>query len=127
MAQLSASDRASEAVHHLWTALELDPTDAVAARELAWLLATSHDPLLRLPGRALELASRARQKRPRDPLVHDALAAAQAANGQFAQAAATAMAGARLAVEAGTPALADLIRERADRYRAGRPWIVAPR
>jgi Tfp pilus assembly protein PilF len=64
--------------------------DAGTAVNLAWLLATSHDDAVRDPATALSLAQRAAGELPDAPGALNALAAALAANGRFAEAVQTA-------------------------------------
>ena len=69
------------------------PDEPGPAAMMAWLLATSPDPAVRAPGEALAPARRAVELTgSRDADALDALAAAEAANGRFAEAVATARA-----------------------------------
>lgn len=61
-------------------AIRLDPTDTEALNNLAWLLITAQEPMLRNPGKALLLAQRAAAGQ-RTPHVLDTLATAYWANG----------------------------------------------
>jgi tetratricopeptide (TPR) repeat protein len=58
-------------------AIELDPEDALARNNLAWLLATCPDAKLRDPGRAVELAKRAVELAPKEGNFFNTLGAAQ--------------------------------------------------
>jgi Zn-dependent protease with chaperone function len=68
--------------------LELDPHQAVVLNNLAWLLVTCEEPMLRDPKRALDLALQAVAKEsPRpSPQILDTLAESYYANGSYAKA-----------------------------------------
>jgi hypothetical protein len=103
------------------TAVKLSPTSPEPLHRLAWLLATHPDSKVRSGPDALFLANRASEltkEHSADAL--DALAAAQAEQRQFDNAAETAARAAKLARESGNATLADQITARAERYRAGR-------
>jgi tetratricopeptide (TPR) repeat protein len=109
------------AAQHLARAVELDPESDVACNNLAWLLATSSDPALRDPARALALAQTARASSGADdPGILDTLAAAQAAAGRFEEAERTAARAARRAAAAGDTAAAAEIEARRALYARGR-------
>jgi serine/threonine-protein kinase len=75
--------RIRRAVADLESSLEMDPGHAASANNLAWILATSPDPGIRDPGRAVALA-RLAVAAARDTTGHlDTLAAAQASRGDF--------------------------------------------
>ena len=75
------------ALHFAERALVLVPDSAPALADVAWILSLASDPAFREPKRALELAQRAvNLVGERSPQLLDALAAAQAANGKFAEA-----------------------------------------
>jgi Zn-dependent protease with chaperone function len=61
--------------------LEKEPNQVLALNNLAWLLATSQDPSLFDPGRALRLAQQAAALKP-EPMILDTLAEAHWASGQ---------------------------------------------
>lgn len=90
--------RLAEAAAVYEEAIDLDPRQARALNNLAWLYATSADPALRNPARALALA---RQAAVLDPAPHvlDTLAESYYANGRLAEA----MAAGRRALEAAAP------------------------
>jgi tetratricopeptide (TPR) repeat protein/thiol-disulfide isomerase/thioredoxin len=95
-----------------------------AASNLAWVLATAKDEKLRQPARALTLAEEVNTAAGgRSPAVLDNLAAAQAANGNFADAVATAQNALTLAVASGETAAAADIRKHLASYQEDRPWI----
>jgi tetratricopeptide (TPR) repeat protein len=84
---LALDKKTVEAAVQFREALRLDPNSSMAASELAWLLATHSDAQFRDPKEALELATRAAEDtRFRQPAILDILAAAQAANGDYASA-----------------------------------------
>jgi tetratricopeptide (TPR) repeat protein len=101
------------------------PDWAQAAGMLAWLLATSPDPALRAPAEALARAQRAAELTGGGAAdVLDALAAAEAANGRFAEAAVTARRALALAEGAGTAGRAQAIRRRLAGYERGVPYLA---
>jgi len=117
---LSASGRAADAVREFRAALDLRPDEPQALGGLAWIRATAGDAALRDPAEAVALAERAvAATRRRDVGALDALAAAYAATGRFADAVATAQAGAALAAALGMPAIAAQFRDRLELYRKG--------
>jgi tetratricopeptide (TPR) repeat protein len=61
--------------------LEIEPNQVLALNNLAWLLATSADPALFQPQKALSLAQKAAALKP-EPMILDTLAEAYWANGQ---------------------------------------------
>ena len=118
-------DRA-EALQQFREALKLRPDWPQPMSEIAWLLATSPDPAMRSPAEAIRLAERAaRLTSGREPIVLDALAAAYAAEGRFAEAVETAERA--VAAAAATPGLAAELRSRLELYRSGRPFVEATR
>jgi tetratricopeptide (TPR) repeat protein len=117
------------AVEHYEQALAALPDDEPLLAGLATILADSRDPSLRNPLRAKELASRAaRLTGGRDPRVLEILAVAQAAAGQFAEAAATARSASGLARASGDGAFASALEYRASAYdAASRQFLPAGR
>jgi len=130
---LLARGVAADAAAHWEQALRLAPDDLTVVNNLAWLRATSGDPAVADPERALALAERALAlvggpRRTRDPrleraAVLDTLAAAQARAGRSEEAARTAGRAAELAARAGDAALAAEIRARLSLYAARRPYL----
>jgi tetratricopeptide (TPR) repeat protein len=104
---LSVEREFAEANEVLQEAVELYPENRELLARAAWLRATSPDPALRDGEEALRIAERL-MKLPSDRLVRDAYAAALAEVGRFEEAVAA-------AEEAGLP-------DRAESYRARRPW-----
>ena len=111
------------AIAHYERALELDPNSAEAGDNLAWLLATCSEGRFRNPAEALRRAERARElTQSRAPEVLDALAAAQAASGDYARAVASARQAVGLATARGNPVLAREIQNRLRLYETGQPY-----
>ncbi len=112
-----------EAIPHYERALQLKPYYIEAGYNLAWLLATCIEAQFRNPAEALRLAQRARElTQSRSPEVLDALAAAQAASGDFGRAVVTAKQALALATAAAHPVLAQEIQGRLHLYQAGQPF-----
>lgn len=112
-----------EAISHYEDALRHRPGWGTPALGLAWLLATTADPALRDPPRALALAEVARADT--DDLANalDTLAAAQAAAGDYDAAAATAMRAVRSAMESGRYVRARAFDQRRGRYMRRLPYV----
>jgi Tfp pilus assembly protein PilF len=120
---LSAQGRAAEAAEQFRAALELKPDDPQALSGLAWIRATAADPALRNAEEGIGLAERAvEQTDRRDIAALDALAAAYASAGRFAEAIATARTGLDVATSAGLSAVAAQFRERLEAYEQRRPY-----
>jgi tetratricopeptide (TPR) repeat protein len=103
-------------------ALERAPDSVLHRKNLAWMLATAGDDRLRDPERARRLATEANDASSRrDPEVLDALAAAQAAGGDFDAALATLGTALERARELERPELVPVFEARRLSYRAGRP------
>jgi tetratricopeptide (TPR) repeat protein len=117
--------RTALGIAELERALELRPQSTRLANNVAWLLATSPDPLVRRPARAVQLAKRALDAGGATPEAHDTLAAAYAASGRFAEAAAAEREALRLEEAAGGSRAA-AFRGRLEDYIAGRPYLAAP-
>jgi tetratricopeptide (TPR) repeat protein len=99
--------------------LAVDPNHVPTLRRAAWLLATGRDPSLRNGAEAVALAERAeRLTGGQDASILDALAAAYAEAGRFADAVDTANRAERLAAQQGKPDLAAEIKARAGLYQA---------
>jgi hypothetical protein len=94
---------------------------------LAWILATDPRDDVADPNEALKLAEECnRSASGSDPLVLDTLAAAQARNGKFADAIATAQNAMKLAQSAGNDKLANGIQSRIMLYQRNQPYLEAP-
>jgi tetratricopeptide (TPR) repeat protein len=115
-----------QAIAHYEKAVEIRPNHVSAVNDLAWLLATCPEDGLRQGDRAVQLAERACEATgQRMPTVLDTLAAAYAEAGRFPEAVATATKALQL-VQPNQQPLADGIRQRLERYKAGKPYRVQP-
>lgn len=108
-----------EAISAWQQTLSFDPDNADAANNIAWARATAADPDLRDGRQALELAQRALRSGGENPVALRTLAAAQAENGQFAEAIATCRRGMELALENGDRAMAESLHNCAESFRRG--------
>ena len=108
-----------EAVAAWEQSLSFDPDNADAANNIAWVRATAADVDLRDGRQAFELAQRALRSGGENPVVLRTLAAAQAENGQFAEAIATCQRGEELARRNGDSAMAESLRNCAESFRRG--------
>jgi tetratricopeptide (TPR) repeat protein len=94
------------------------PDWAVAAAELAWLLATAPEERLRQPDEAVRLAEQAVKLTGGQSIAAlDVLAASYAAARRFEEAVATEERALALAISAGQSVVADGLRARLDQYR----------
>ena len=110
----------AEAVRHFRDALQFKPDWAAAMSDLAWVLATASDEVLRDANQAVHLAERAATlTERRNAEVLDALAAAYAAQGQFERALGAIREAIRLDPSA---AVAAGMLERQGLYRKGQPY-----
>jgi tetratricopeptide (TPR) repeat protein len=82
--------RLRDAIAHFDTALKLAPRDAIAANNLAWILATTPDDSLRDGRRSVALAKTATSSEAGNAVFTRTLAAAYAESGQFDEARASA-------------------------------------
>jgi Flp pilus assembly protein TadD len=115
------------ALEHYSKALAVVPTDAQIMTRMAVIRAESQDASVRDPSRAKALAERAAQiTGGRDPRVLEAVAAAQAASGEFREAAATARAAAAAARALGIGAMASSLDYRAAAYEQAARQPFAP-
>jgi cytochrome c-type biogenesis protein CcmH/NrfG len=115
------------AVRHYEEALAVVPGNAQLAGRLAAVLADSPDISVRNPARARALAERAVElTNRRDPRLLEILSAAQAASGDFRDAAATARAAAAIARALGDSAAAASIDYRAAAYEQAARQPFAP-
>lgn len=124
---LLVTGKSAEGIEQLRAALEVKPDRADTLTRLAWVLATHPREEVRRPGEAVEMARRAVELggMSPDPNALDALAAAQAAAGQFPAAAETAdraLSAARAAADP-DPALIAALESRRQRYLEGRPFV----
>ena len=113
----------AEAIEHYNKALELAPRSIPTLTNLAWLLATSQDPLLRNGPKAVELAKQAdRLVGGTNTLVLRTLAAAYAENGEFANAIRTARSAVQLARMHGEDSLMTDLDQQIALYQLGMPY-----
>ncbi len=108
-----------EAVAAWEQSLSFDPDNADAANNIAWVRATAADADLRDGRQALELAQHALRAGGENPVVLRTLAAAQAENGQFAEAIATCQRGEELARRDGDSAMVESLGNCAESFRRG--------
>ena len=114
--------RADRAVGPLMKAIKLTPDAPEPMAKLAWILATHPDPKLRSVKDALFLATRASElTQNNNAQVLQSLAAAQAANEQFDQAATTADHAIAITSQSKDAALSAQLTSDANRYRAHQP------
>jgi protein O-mannosyl-transferase len=118
-----ARGRFIDALKHYRAAVQAKPDWPDALNRLAWLLATHGEESVRNGAEALQLATRACEltnyQRP-DAL--NALAAAYAENGRFAEAVQTSQRAIDLANAAGQGQLATIIQKLQEQYKAGQPY-----
>jgi tetratricopeptide (TPR) repeat protein len=120
---LKSRGRTEEAVGHYQQALRLKPDWPEVLNNLAWIFATEADPKLRNAANAQDLAEKAcRLTGHKEAGLMDTLAAAYAEAARFHDAVQTAHKARDLALAAGHPDLADVIEQRLQRYRAGKPY-----
>jgi tetratricopeptide (TPR) repeat protein len=118
---LAVQGEVVDAITYYRRALQVQPDAPEAHAELAWLLGTHPDPIIRNPSEAVRLAERAsRLTGAKDAGVLDVLAAAYAATGRFDEARATARAA--LALLPSQSERAAPIQSRLDLYMKGRPY-----
>ena len=125
---LASQGRIAEALPHLRRALDLHPDWPQAQAALAWMLATWPDAKPDDIAEAADLARRISARSPTpNPVALDALAAAQAAAGEFDQALGTAQRALAAARSQGLASLVEEISARLALYRARRPFHARPR
>jgi tetratricopeptide (TPR) repeat protein/mono/diheme cytochrome c family protein len=121
---LASAGSDAEALEQFEAGVRLEPNALEAYVALGWLFATHPDSAVRRPQHAFRLGQRAARLLGRPhPRILDVIAAADAADGRFDQAAASAASALRLASEMGDTALAGALRQRLDLYRDRRPFI----
>jgi protein O-mannosyl-transferase len=114
-----------DAVTHYEAALKIAPNAATPLNNLGWLLATSRDPAVRNPTRAVALVRRAIDASGEDAFLLHKLAASLAATGDFRKAEETAQRALQLANATGDAALAAELQRNLSVYRADRPLTEA--
>ncbi len=111
------------AKEHYQAALQAMPDFASGLNNLAWLLATDADPVVRDGGEAIRLARRAcALTLQKSPMALGTLAAAYAEAGRFSDAISTAEKARDLATAVNKPELAESNRQLLELYRAGKPY-----
>lgn len=126
MAQIAAGNAAT-GLQELEVAAQAAPHRLDFANNLAWSLATCHDSSVRDPARALAVATEVCEATQQQvPEFLDTLAAAQAANGDFAAAVATMDRVLEIAT-GNIPASSEAdLKKRRELYRNQQPYIEAP-
>jgi len=100
--------------------MKINPGDTQALNNLAWVLATWPDALLRDGTKAVALAERAESlTQRRSPVITGTLAAAYAEAGRFADAVKTGQRALQLAATEGNISRADSIRAQIEVYQSG--------
>jgi protein O-mannosyl-transferase len=120
-----AKGRVRDAIAAYRNALRISPENLPAQSNLAWLLATSSDPLLRNGSEAVLLAERADSESSRSenhPIVLRILAAAYAEGGRFGEAKQTARQALQAAEIQGNATLANALRDEIALYDLGLPY-----
>ena len=111
------------ALVHWKKSIELKPDFVSALNSLAWLLATSKDTGIQSPSEAVKLAQKACQLTAySQPIFLDTLAAAYAAENDFAKAIESAQKAISLALDADNAKLAEQIQNRLELYRQNLPY-----
>jgi Flp pilus assembly protein TadD len=123
---LSAEGATVEAARELRAAIDLNRETPRALAGLAWIRATASSAELRDPAEGVALAEQAVRLAPRDLGALDALAAAYASAGRFADAVATARTGIDAAAAAGLAPAVATFRERLQLYEHGQPYRMPP-
>lgn len=119
---------ARAAVTEWETSLAISPNDGNAQNNLAWALATYPDEKIHNPARAVQLAEGATQLPHGDePLVQRTLAAACAANGDFARAIDVAEQARATALRRGNDSLVQTLQHEIDLYRRREVYHEIPR
>jgi len=115
-----AMGRAREAVAQYQQALDINPDDTETMNNMAWILATSPDPIIRDGAKAVALAERAVSlTENKEQRVVATLAAAYAEMGRFPEAVTTGQRAVHLALKEGNQARADAIRSQVALYESG--------
>ena len=121
---LASKGEINEAMQAWRQTLSFDPDNPDAANNIAWMRATAADSELRDGKEALDLAQRAIRNGGENPVVLRTLAAAQAENGQFAEAIATCQRGLDLAQKNGDRSMAENLQSCIELFRRGEPLHV---
>ncbi len=111
------------ALAHYRESLRVQPDSPAAARQLAWTLATARDPAVRDGAEAVRIAEAAsRRAQDANPRLLDALAAAYAETGRFAEAVTAEQKAIGLAAASGRGELIDEFRTRLELYERREPF-----
>jgi Flp pilus assembly protein TadD len=125
---LDEKGETAEAIQHYEKALKLSPQSVPALTNLAWLLATCSNALLRNGSKAVEIARQADQlSGGTNTLVLRALAAAYAESGQFESAIESGRAAVQLARMHGDQSLVTELDQEIALYQLGLPRREAPK
>jgi tetratricopeptide (TPR) repeat protein len=117
---LTQKGKLPEAITHFEESLRLKPDWVEPMNALAWFLATSKEPTIYNPSRAVRLAQRACGLTSyKEPYFLDTLAAAYAATGDFNKAVETA----EKALELCQPSFKEEFENRLALYKAGKPYV----
>ncbi len=120
---LYSQGKTADAVTHWGEVIRLQPKNASALRKMAWVLATCPEQSVRNGAAALELAQRAEQLSDgKDARIFDALAAAYAELGRFADALPAARRALELAMQSNESAEAMAVRNRIALFESGKPF-----
>jgi Tfp pilus assembly protein PilF len=112
--------RTADSLIHYKKAVELNPNDTEAMNNMAWILATSPDPLTRDGSMAVEIAMRAdRLTRSKSQITSATLAAAYAEAGRFPEAIEAAQRALQLATSEGNTSRVNSIRAQLQLYQSG--------
>jgi tetratricopeptide (TPR) repeat protein len=114
------------AIEHYRAALHLNSNLVTVQKYLAWLLATAPDPALRNGPEAVQLATQATRSADGDAAAWDALAAAQAEAGNFAEAVTAANKAIQLANTSKQTEAAARFEARLKLYQSGQPFHAPP-
>lgn len=118
---LEKTDKYRQAVDTYHQFLKIKPDDPMGLNNLAWVLATAPDSVIRNSSKAVRLAEKAcHLTNMKNPYLLDTLGAAYAANGQFKEAIETAQKAFDLANIKSQKDLADEIEKRLQLYKAGK-------
>jgi tetratricopeptide (TPR) repeat protein len=115
-----------EAILQYEMVLNMQPGNARALGDLAWIRAAHPDARFRDATQAVDLARRSVDLLPNDPTKLDALAAAYAEAGRFAEAILIAKQALELARMSNQPALLDSINKKIQLYKTNTPYREAP-
>lgn len=114
--------RDEDAARHYREVMRIEPGNAEVANDLAWLLATTTNEVVRKSDDPVRLAETSLAAANKNPARMDTLAAALAASGRFEDAARAARQAAELARAAGNTALAAQIEQRQRQYEQSEPY-----